>query len=91
MKEYKEEIYENPSLLEVFRQGDRVKQVYYDPNGYERIYSGTIVNIKKHCMAIHWDYVNGNPSSDMREIYCVFHISEVFNGDEYYSPITKEE
>ncbi len=87
---YKEEVKDNPSLLEVFKQGDRVKQIYYDPSGFERVYSGTIIDIKKHCIAVHWDRINGNPNSDMRETYCVFHITEVFNGDIDCSPIIKD-
>ena len=88
-KKYKEEVEEEPSLLDVFKQGDRVKQVYYDPNGDERIYYGTIVNIKKHCIAVQWDKIDDS-NSKKDETYRVFHVSEVFNGDEYYSPIVKE-
>jgi len=88
-KKYKKDD-EEPSLLDVFKQGDRVKQIYYDPEGYEKVYSGKVINIKKHCMAIQWESINGNPKSDLNEKYSVCHVYEVFNGDRYYSPITKE-
>lgn len=81
---------EETSLLDAFKLGDRVKQIYYDPDGYEKIYSGRVVQIKKHCMAIQWDTINGHNRSELMDKYSVCHVYEVFNGDRYYSPITKE-
>lgn len=83
------EIDEENTLLEVFKLGDRVKQIYKDPNGYKYEYLGVIINIKAHCMAVHWDTVNGKPNSEMRDTYSVCHLDEIFNGDRYYSPIVK--
>ena len=88
MKENKEND-EASSLLDVFKIGDRVKQIYYDPNGMKREYAGIVVDIKKHCMAIHWDTVNGKPDSENRDTYSICHMYEIFNGDNYYSPIVK--
>jgi len=78
------------SLLDFFKQGDRVKQIYYDPEGYEKVYSGKVVDIKKHCVAIQWEKINGNHKSKLKDKYSVCHVYEVFNGDRYYSPITKD-
>jgi hypothetical protein len=78
------------TLLDVFRQGDRVVQICYESNGFKREYSGIVIRIQKHCIAIQWDTINGEPLSNMRDIYTVFHESEVFNGGDYSSPIEKE-
>ena len=78
------------TLLEVFNVGDRVKQVCYEPNGVKREFTGFIMKIQPHCIAVQWDSVNGNPLSDIRSIYSIFHESEVFNGNENTSPIIKE-
>jgi len=48
------------------------------------------MKIEKHCMAIYWDIVNGKPVSNMHEVFTIFHESEIFNGNENTSPITKE-
>lgn len=88
-KRYKKDDEDN-SLLDVFKQGDKVKQIYYDPEGYEKIYSGEVINIKKHCMAIQWNTINGQSKKELYDKYSVCHIHEVFNGNRYYSPITKE-
>ena len=84
------EEYEEKTLLDVFRQGDRVCQIYYDSEGCKRTYSGIIMRIEKHCMAVYWDTVNGKPVSDIRQVFTVFHENEIFNGKENTSPITKE-
>ena len=89
MKEEKES--EDKTLLDVFKQGDRVCQICFDNNGYKREYSGLVMRIEKHCMAIYWDMVNGKPVSGMRQVFTVFHENEIFNGNENASPITKEE
>jgi len=90
MKEEKE--CKDKTLLDVFKQGDRVSQICYDPNnGYKREYSGIIMRIEKHCMAVYWDIVNGKPVSNMHEVFTVFHEAEIFNGNENTSPIIKEE
>ena len=88
MKEDKEN--DDKTLLDFFRQGERVHQICYDPNGSKREYSGIIMRIEKHCMAIYWDMVNGKPISSMREVFNVFHENEIFTGDDNVSPITKE-
>lgn len=89
MKEEKE--YEDKTLLDVFRQGDRVYQICYDHDGHKREYSGIIMRIEKHCMAVYWDTVNGKPASSMREVFTVFHETEIFHGNENASPIIKED
>jgi len=78
------------TLLDVFRQGDRVMQVCYEPSGLKREYSGIVMKIEKHCIAIQWDTINGEPLSNIRDIYTVFHESEVFDGSDYSSPIEKK-
>ena len=88
-KKYEEEIKNGPSLLDVFKQGDKVQQIYYDPNGRKKVYVGTVIEIKKHCMAIHWDKIDGMIDPEFKEKFMICHKYEIFNGDECYSPITK--
>jgi hypothetical protein len=80
----------NPSLLDVFKVGDKVKQIYYKPSGGKKEYTGIVKFIKEHCMAIHWETVNGKPVEDINVVLTVCHEDEVFNGNEYTSPIEKE-
>lgn len=82
--------YEEKTLLDVFRQGERVCQIYYDPDGQKKEYSGIIMKIKEHCMAVYWDKVDGKPVSNIHEVFNVFHESEIYNGNENASPIKKE-
>jgi len=85
-----EEEKENPSLLDVFKAGDKVKQIYYNPNGDNKIYIGKIIQIKKHCMAIQWEKINGLENPEFNEKFIICHEYEIFNGDDNYSPIIKE-
>jgi len=86
----KNDLENEPTLLDVFKLGDRVRQVYIGPQGNKYEYKGTIIDIKNHCMAIHWEIINGKPASDLRDIYSIYHKAEIFNGDRCYSPIEKD-
>ena len=72
---------ESSTLLDYFKVGDKVKQVYYDPNGTKREYAGIIWEINKHCIAVQWDTVDGKPASDKYGTYPVYHMYEVLYGD----------
>jgi len=86
----KDKKYEEKTLLDVFKQGDRVYQIYYDSKGDKKEYSGIVIRIKEHCMAVYWDTIDGKPVSNIREVFTVFHESEIFNGNDNASPIKKE-
>lgn len=84
-KKYKE----TSSLLDFFKVGDRVKQIYYDNTSSQREYYGIVIGVKQHCMVVQWDTIDGEPN--FNDFYSIPHIYEIFNGDEYCSPIYKEE
>jgi hypothetical protein len=81
---------DDSTLLDVFKQGERVYRICYNPDGTKSEYSGRIIKITEHCIAVHWDAVDGNPLSDFRIVYNILHESEVLNGKENTSPIKKE-
>jgi len=87
----KEEGKEEQTLLDAFKQGDRVVQVIIDSDGYKKEYSGVIKKILDHSMAVYWDTINGEPIPNLHEVFCIFHESEVFYGNKNASPIKKEE
>lgn len=92
MKECNDKKYNDSyTLYDVFSVGDRVKQIYYDSNGTKREYMGIIKKIQKHCIAVHWNTINGTPLSDMQIVYNILHEYEVFNGKDNTSPIIKEQ
>jgi len=78
------------TLLDVFKQGDKVSQVCYNPDGTTSEYTGRIIKITRHCIAVHWDAVDGNNLANFRIVYKIFHESEVFNGNDNTSPIKKQ-
>ena len=90
MKRFRKKNEEEPTLLDAFKQGERVYQIYYNPDGTQSEYSGRIVKITQHCIAVHWDAIDGTPLSNYRIVYNIVHESEVFYGNENASPIKKE-
>ena len=78
------------TLLDVYKKGERVVQVYYDLDGLKKEHSGVIVKIKPHCMAIYWDTIDGKPISNIQETYAVLHEMEILKGSKNSSAIKKE-
>ena len=81
---------DNQTLLDVFKKGERVVQVYHELDGSKKEHSGVIVKIKQHCMAVYWDTIDGKPISNFQETYVVLHEIEIFNGNKNSSLIKKE-
>jgi len=80
-----------PSLYDAFELGDRVKRVYKDKNGQYQEYKGIVLAIDNEYMEIYWDTRDGRyRPDDMNIAFTNCPANEIFNGNEYYSPIEKE-
>jgi hypothetical protein len=57
-KKYKE----TSSLLDVFKVGARVKQIYYDNTTSQREYYGIVIGVKQRFMVVQWDTIDVEPN-----------------------------
>jgi len=86
----KKENDEHPSLLEVFRFGDNVKQFYFNPNGTTDEYKGYIVVAKEEHITVWWDTINSMVQQTDENIrFTNYQAYEIFDGDTLHSPIKK--
>jgi hypothetical protein len=80
-----------PSLFDAFCLGDRVKRTYKGNKGKPQEYKGTILAIDKEFIEVYWDTLNGKfRPSGMDVTFTECPLYEIFNGNEYYSPIKKD-
>lgn len=79
-----------PSLYDAFELGDRVMRLYHDKNGKNREYKGIVLAIEDSSMEIYWDTRDGEyRPKGMNVAFTNCQITEIFNGSQKYSPITK--
>ncbi len=89
---YKKGSKKYPSLYDAFNPGDRVKRVYKDKKGKSQEYKGIILGIEKESIEVYWDTLNGKfRPKDMDVTFTTCPIYEIFKGNEYYSPIKREQ
>lgn len=82
---------EYPSLLDAFELGDRVKRTYKDKNGRNKEYKGIVLAISEKSVEIYWDTRDGKyRPNDMKIAFTNCQINEIFDGNEVYSPIRKD-
>ena len=81
----------HPSLYDAFGLGDRVKRVYKSKNGDKEL-KGIILAIDKNGVEIYWDTQDGKyRPKGMNVTFTNCPISEIFSGNDKYSPIRKYE
>jgi hypothetical protein len=80
-----------PSLYDAFALGDRVKRLYKDKKGRNKEYKGIILAIDSKGVEIYWDTLNGKyRPRDMEIAFSNCLKNEIFQGNEKYSPIKKD-
>ena len=80
-----------PSLYDAFELGDRVKRTYRDDNGRNKEYKGIVLAIDDKCIEIYWDTKDGKyRPNDMDIAFTNCPVNEIFQGNEKYSPIEKD-
>ncbi len=88
----KRKVKEYPSLYDAFNLGDRVKRIYNDKKGNPLEYRGIVLAIDNNCLEIYWDTKDGKyRPGDMDIAFTTCPLDEIFNGDEHYTPIKKDE
>jgi len=88
----KRNVEDYPSLYDAFNLGDRVKRVYTDKSGSPQEYRGIVLAIDNNCLEIYWDTKDGKyRPSDMDIAFTTCPLNEIFNGNEYYTPIKKDD
>jgi hypothetical protein len=80
-----------PSLYDAFHLGDRVKRVHKDKKGKSQEYKGIVLAIDKKSIEVYWDTMNGKfRPSGMDVTFTNCPVIEIFNGNNYYTPIKLE-
>jgi len=80
-----------PSLYDVFNLGDRVKRIYKDKSGKSQEYKGIVLGIGEESIEIYWDTRDGKFRPEGMDVtFTICPIHEIFNGNEYYTPIEKD-
>ena len=80
-----------PSLYDAFELGDRVKRIYKVKNGKNKEYKGIVLAIEDRSIEIYWDTRDGKyRPNDMDVAFTSCKLSEIFKGNDFYTPITKE-
>jgi len=83
------ENYQSP--YDAFDLGDRVKRNYKDKNGRCREYKGIVLAIDEGGIEIYWDTKDGKyRPNDMDVAFTNCTVTEIFNGNEKYTPIQKD-
>jgi hypothetical protein len=88
----KRKVEDYPSLYDAFNLGDRVKRIYKDKTGNPQEYRGVVLAIDNTSLEIYWDTKDGKyRPGDMDVAFTTCPLNEIFNGNEHYTPITKDD
>ena len=87
----KEKIDDYPNLYDAFELGDRVKRIYKDKYvKYE--YKGIVLAIEDDSIEVYWDTRDGKyRPGDMVVTFTSCPLTEIFRGNNYYTPIKKDQ
>ena len=92
-KDINNEKYESyPSLYDTFNLGDRVKRIYKGENGKKMVYKGIVLSIEEDHIEIYWDTRDGKyRPEDMNIAFTNCQKNEIFKGNQYYTPVEKDQ